>query len=533
LLSVIAARRPHAAALHVARDISTITYGALDAAVSALAGGLASAGLRAGDRALVMLHPGPGLVTAAFALLRMGAVPVLVDPGLGIARMLSCIEGAAPRGMIGVPALHAARLVRSRAFRSVEVAVSSSPFPGTHGLGALMRVRSAPPRTDDLRLDDVAMIAFTTGSTGEPKGVCYSHRTLHAQVRSFAEVAAIGEGCVQLALLPLMAILGPGLGCATVVPELSTRHPAAIDPVKILATIRRYHVTHAFGSPTPWGILAAHCEAVGATLPSLRRVILGGAPVSAALVARLQRLVGAAGEVRVAYGATEAVPLSQAPGDEVIEAATRAPGRGTLVGRAASGVEMRVVRVVDGPIAAMGEGVLAPRGEIGEVVVRSGVVTPAYFERPDADRLAKIPDEGGPWHRMGDLGWLDDDGRLWFCGRKADRVETASGTLHTACVEPAFEAHPDVARAALVGVGARPRQRPVLVVEPAQGRARGAAARAALAGSLRAIGEAHAARTGTPAVRDVLFHHGLPLDVRHDAKILRHELVAWAERRTA
>jgi acyl-CoA synthetase (AMP-forming)/AMP-acid ligase II len=190
------------------------------------------------------------------------------------------------------------------------------------------------------------------------------------------------------------------------------------------------------------------------------------------------------------------------------------------------------VRVLDGPITAMQQDLLVPAGEVGEVVVRSGVVSPAYFHRPDADRLAKIPDEDGAWHRMGDLGRLDDEGRLWFCGRKADRIEAKEGALYTTCVEPAFEAHPEVARAAVVGVGARPRQRPVLVVEPAAGRfPRTASARADLTEALRVLGDLHAKKTGSVPVRDVLFHRALPLDVRHNAKILRHELVAWAARR--
>ncbi len=531
-LARAASQRPDAPALHVARDGTVTSFGELDAAARRLAAGFEAAGLRRGDRVLVVLHVGVRLIATTFALLRLGAVPVFVDPGLGRRHLFACIRGAAPRGMIGIRLAHLVRALFPAPFRSVRVAVSEGLWPGALTLSTLLEGEAAPSEAGASGLDDVALVAFTTGSTGEPKGVCYSHRTLHALLAAFVDLAGVGEGDVHLALLPLLAILGPGLGCATVLPEMDPRRPAALDPARLLATIRRYRVTLGFGSPTPWTLLAAHCERVGATLPSVRRALVGGAPVSTALVARLQRLLGPGGEVQVPYGATEAVPLTCATGAELAAVARAPAGQGTLVGRPLRGAELRLVRVIEGPIAAMSDDVLAPPGEVGEVAVRGGVVTPCYHDRPDADRLAKIPDEGGAWHRMGDLGRLDDEGRLWFCGRKADRVEVGAGILYTTCVEPAFEAHPWVARAALVGVGARPTQRPVLVVEPAPGRfPRTASARGELTEALRALGAAHAASTGGAPVTDVLFRDALPLDVRHNAKILRHELVSWAEQR--
>jgi acyl-CoA synthetase (AMP-forming)/AMP-acid ligase II len=470
-----------------------------------------------------MLRPGVAFVATAFALLRLGAVPVFADPGLGRRHLLPCIAAAAPRGMIAVPLLHAVRAVRPGPFRAVRFAVSSGFWPGALALSTLAATPREPPPPAEALLDDTAIIAFTTGSTGEPKGVCFSHRVLHAQVRALVELARVRPDDVQLALLPLFAILGPGLGCASVLPDMDASRPAAVDPRKLVAAIERYGVSFGFGSPTPWRVLADHCEERGIRLHRLSRVLVGGAPVSASFVERVQAVLGPGGAVEVVYGATEALPITSAGGAEVIAAASGPTGRGALVGRSVGGAEVRVVRIADRPIAAMGEDVLAPAGEVGEIAVRGEVVTPSYFERPDADALARIPDEGGAWHRMGDLGHLDAEGRLWFSGRKADRVETGAGALYTARVEPAFEAHPRVARAAIVGLGARPRQRPVLVVEPRRGAfPRTASARAAFTAELRALDAA-------TAVQDVLFRRALPLDVRHNAKILRHELVPWAE----
>jgi acyl-CoA synthetase (AMP-forming)/AMP-acid ligase II len=522
----MAGERPQAPALHVAAGGgSTTSFAELEDLSARLAAGLSAMGLGAGDRALVMLRPGVHFVATAFALLRLGVVPVFADPGLGRRHLLPAIAAAAPRGMIAVPLLHAVRAVRPRPFSAVRVAVSAGFWPGARSLTALAATPGGAPPPAPAAPDDTAIIAFTTGSTGEPKGVCFSHRVLHAQVRALVELGRIRQDDVQLALLPLLAILGPGLGCASVLPDMDASRPATVDPAKLAAAIERYGVTLGFGSPTPWRVLADHCATRGIRLPRLSRVLVGGAPVPASLVERLRPVLGAGSAVEVVYGATEALPISSVEGGDLSAAAGSPGGRGALVGRPVGGAEVRVLRIVDGPIAAMAEDVLAPAGEVGEIAVRGEVVTPSYFERPDADALARIPDEGGAWHRMGDLGRLDAEGRLWFCGRKADRVETGAGALYTACVEPAFEAHPRVARAAILGLGARPRQRPALVVEPRRGAfPRTASARAAFAAELRALDAA-------PAVEDVLFRRALPLDVRHNAKILRHELVPWAEAR--
>ena len=169
-----------------------------------------------------------------------------------------------------------------------------------------------------------------------------------------------------------------------------------------------------------------------------------------------------------------------------------------------------------------------PGGATGEIAVHGANVTREYFRRPEATRLAKVPVTPGSadvWHRMGDVGHLDEQGRLWFCGRMAHRVETAAGTLFTIPCEAIFNAHPRVRRSALVGVGARGAQRPVIVVELRRGDDREALDR--LTAELLALGARHAHTAG---IRDVLYHRAFPVDVRHNAKIRREDLAVWAAR---
>jgi len=233
--------------------------------------------------------------------------------------------------------------------------------------------------------------------------------------------------------------------------------------------------------------------------------------VQSRIVARLRPALPPGCRLFTPYGATEALPVACITDQELAEtAAGTARGQGVCVGRPVGDLDVRIIAVADGPVGAAAP---LPPGQIGEICVRGPVASRAYFEKPEATRLAKIEDSGGFWHRMGDLGRFDDQGRLWFCGRKSQRVVPAAGgaTLYTACVEGVLDAHPAVRRSALV----RARGDAAVVVELEPGRKADAALRAELAAL-------------TP-VKTVLFHPSLPVDARHNAKIQREKLGLWAE----
>ncbi|MBE2214821.1 MAG: AMP-binding protein, partial [Opitutaceae bacterium] len=370
------------------------------------------------------------------------------------------------------------------------------------------------------RADELAAVLFTSGSTGAPKGVCYAHGMFEAQVRLIRDAYGIQPGEVDLPMLPVFALFNPALGMTTVVPEMNPSRPAAVDPAKIVQAIRQCGVTNSFGSPVLWRKITDHCLHERITLPGLRRVLSAGAPVPPALMADFRKIAPRAA-MHSPYGATEALPLSTISDREVLEFAAplTARGHGTCVGRPIPGVEVRIIAITDEPISSMAAARELPRGEIGEIIVRSASVTLTYDLLPDATAAAKIPDTPLAWHRMGDTGYLDADGRLWFCGRKAERVETATGPCFTDRCEPVFNQHPRVARTALIGLGPRGRQEPALIIEPTPGAwPRGAAARAAFAAELRALGRAGET---TREIRRFFFHKRFPVDVRHNAKIHR------------
>ena len=538
-LASMAERQPSQPALKVPRgrtragdiDYLTLSFAELDAEVSAWVDRLGRAGVQRGDRTLVMVRQGLPLIASAFALFRLGAVPVIIDPGMGLKNFLACVARSRPRALVGIPLAQLVSRFFRRPFKTVDVRISASP-----ALTARLTRAGAPRATSDAQLaksaaTDLAAVLFTSGSTGAPKGVCYEHGMFEAQVRLIRETFGIEPGEIDLPMLPIFALFNPALGMTTVVPEIDPRRPAAVDPRKIVQAIRQEKITNSFGSPTLWRKIGAHCIEHGITLPTLRRVLCAGAPVPSALWTDSRRWL-TAGELHSPYGATESLPVSTISASEQCHimydtgSGPPAPGRGACVGRPVKEMEVKIVAITDEPVATLAEARELPPGEIGEIVVRGPVVTRTYDAAPEATRLAKIQDvaSGGVWHRLGDCGYRDADGRIWFCGRKAERVQTATGVLFTEPCEQIFRTHPRVQRCALIGLGVPGRQRPAIVVEIAL---TNSAQSRALAHELRLLAREHAITAG---ISLFYFRPKFPVDVRHNAKIHRLTLARWAEK---
>lgn len=587
-----AAEQPTTAALKIPRsrtragsiDYLTLSFAELDAEVAAWRATLRAQRVQPADRVLVMVRQGLPLVAAAFALFSHGAVPIVIDPGMGLKSFLSCVERSRPRVLLGIPFARLISRVFHRPFRTIEqrVPASGSPLARLTRPGPTSALTAASQSTGKdepifRSATDLAAILFTSGSTGAPKGVCYEHGMFEAQVRLIQSTYQIQPGEIDLPMLPIFALFNPALGMTTVVPEIDPSRPGAVDPAKIVQAIRQENVTNSFGSPTLWNKIADHCIQDGMTLPSLKRVLCAGAPVPTALWEKSRRFLGH-GQLHSPYGATEALPVSSISAAEVAALAgklsvpkTQGPNltgtvysdygstvRGTCVGRPVSEMQVKIIALHDGPIATLEEAEELPPGQIGEIIVSGPVVTKHYDALPEATAAAKIqtpnlklqipsgaaaaPDfldtcplplvtsptaasaAVGVWHRMGDCGYLDGEGRLWFCGRKAERVETTEGCLYTEPCEQVFRSEAGVARCALIGLGERPAQIPAIVIQP-EDPSLSSSSQKSLARRLRERAAAHPA---TRAITRFYFHSNFPVDVRHNAKIHRLTLAKWA-----
>lgn len=551
-----------------------VTFRQLDRDSDRIAGGLARIGARPGTRLALLVRPGIDFVSLVFGMLKAGTVAILIDPGMGRRNLIGCLAEAEPEGFVAIPLVHAVRsLLRHRFPKTrLNVTVGRRWFWGGVTLDELRgttnsREPTAPAPSENgphssplsegegtvaVGADDPAAIIFTTGSTGPPKGVLYTHGTFDSQVDQIRDFYDIRPGEIDLPCFPLFGLFNCAMGVTAVIPDMDPSRPALVDPAKIIEAATDWSATQAFGSPAIWDRVGRYCEARGVRLPTIRRVLSAGAPIPAEVLRRIKACIHSEGDVHTPYGATEALPVasnsaSEVCGVGVVEgdspifalrklgqspggtAAQTRLGAGVCVGRRFSGVRWKVIRVVDGPIRSLAEAEELPAGQIGELIVAGPMVTRQYVTRVEWNALAKIADGPDVWHRMGDSGYLDAEDRFWFCGRVAHRVLTTAGPMYPVRCEAIFNQHPDVRRSALVGVGPAGRQRPVILIEPHQGRMpKSQQAQAALLEGIRQLG---AANPLTKDIADFLLHPAFPVDIRHNAKIFREKLAVWAGKR--
>jgi len=535
-----ARQQPGAIAIHYPRTgvfrkqtYLSCTYQELEELSNSYAHGLTAYGIGPGVRTALMLTPGLDFFAVFFALFKAGAVPVLIDPGIGMKPLKQCLAEAAPKAFIGVTRAHLARKVLGWAKESCELLVTAGPTLGLGGIN-LVKLRemgesSGGEIMHNAKPEDMAAILFTSGSTGLPKGVVYRHRHFNAQVGMLKNAFGIKPGEVSLPTFPPFALFDPALGMTTIVPDMDPTRPAQADPAKLVDAIERFRVTNIFGSPALLDTLSRYCVDQGIRLDSVTRVISAGAAVPVRTIRRMQQSLYRDANVHTPYGATECLPVSSISAaqldDRLVERIES--GDGVCVGHPIEPNRVRIIKISDIAITDSSETTEMPFGMAGEIVVTGPTCTDTYWQRDADTAMAKFTDERGAiWHRMGDVGILDGEGRLWYCGRVSQRIDTGQETLFADQCEAIFNQHPDLRRSAVVGVGTRGRQVPVLCIE--------------LKGKLSAVdnervhfdllqlAQAHAI---TRSIRTVLVHPGFPVDIRHNSKIGREELAKWAEQK--
>jgi len=502
------------------------TFRDLNSRIQQYQRGLQELGLKPGDKVLMLVPPGSEFLALAYAVMGRGAVPVFVDPGIGKEKMMRCIADASPDAMIGTPRAQLLRLAKKKLFPSLKFSVTTTDFPFSpfSDLSLLRRFSPAPlPQAPGC---GTALIAFTSGATGTPKGVIFTDEMIKEELRIFSEEFAFQPGTRDLPLLPIFSLFNLALGVCSVFPPMNPAEPLNVDPEKILKIIDDLGVASSFGSPTLWGKISEYCVRRSATFPSMRRILMAGAPVSEQVLSRVQGIIPQ-GVAATPYGATEALPVTAVRASEILgrERVLASTGEeGTFVGRPVKGVTVKIIRISDGPIHEISDAEELPPQEIGEIIVSGANVSTAYLGRPDANKQGKITDGPTVWHRMGDVGYLDSDGKLYFCGRKAHMVRTADRTYYSIPVERVFNQHPHVKRSALVslnnrGVG--------LVIEPyPHAFPQSEVERSKF---VKELNELQQSSDITSGIASFFFHHSFPVDSRHNAKIYRDKLGEWAE----
>ncbi|HBT75497.1 MAG TPA: peptide synthase [Planctomycetaceae bacterium] len=530
------------------RRYKTVTFARLNAESDEIARALAHSGVMPGMRLVLMVRQGIDFITLFYGILKAGAVVVLIDPGMGMRRMIDCLADAEPDGFIAIPAVHAVRCFFRKRFLKARFHLTAGPrwFWGGLSLQAIRKQPYGGPFLIPTGPDAPAAIIFTSGSTGTPKGVLYTHRVFDTQVHEVAERFGIEPGGIDLAGFPFFGLFNAAMGTTAVIPEMDPTRPAKVDPEMFLEIADDWHITQSFGSPALWNRVCSYCERHGRKFATLKRCILAGAPISPVLLERVTKILADGGEAYTPYGATEALPVAAIGAADVLgeTAARTREGEGICVGKRFGGIAWKIIRIVDEPIASLDQIHELPPGEIGELIVSGPQVTRRYVTgEDDANARAKIPEttpitetpitEGdgerdsnqtGVWHRMGDVGYLDEQDRFWFCGRKGHRVETTEGPLYSIPCEAIFNRHPKVYRSALAGASQEGTLFciPWVFIEPYPGDfPKNGKERLRLIDELRELARASPLTSG---IEHLTLLRRFPVDVRHNAKINREKL---------
>lgn len=499
----------------------TVSWAMLARRVDELAAGLAQSGVRRGDRVALLVPPGADLTAVLYACLRIGAVIVVADAGLGIRGLHRAVRGAGPQHVIGIPRALAA--ARALGWPGQRIAAGPLDRVTARALGVELSLRDVARRGRGAELppapgpDDEAAVLFTSGSTGPAKGVVYSFGQL-ARIRDLlAETYDVGPGTRLVAAFAPFALFGPALGAVSAVPDMDVTAPRTLSARTLAEAVAAVEATTVFASPAALAAVLASADELSpasrAALGGVRTLLSAGAPVPVPLLRQLQDLLPAA-SLHTPYGMTEALPVTDVTLEEIEKAGQ---GEGVCVGRPVAGVEVAIAPLT---ATATAPGPLTDEvGISGEIAVRGEHVKRGYDQLWLAQQ-ASARDAG--WHRTGDVGHLDADGRLWVEGRLAHVLTTADGPLPPVGVEQRVETAEGVARAALVGVGPIGAQRAVVVAETTPHATSAGVAPVELADRVRAA-------AGVDVVA-VLVVPALPTDIRHNSKIERTRVARWAGR---
>ncbi|MGI6400984.1 MAG: fatty acid CoA ligase family protein [Thermoguttaceae bacterium] len=532
------------------REYKTVTFAELDRDSDQIAAGLQKKGVTPQMRLVLMVRQGIDFITLVFALYKLGATLVLIDPGMGVRRMLACLKEANPDGFVGIPEAQYARILYRRWFPNAKynLIVGKSLFLCGLTLDKLRKGPFIKPEDPKTRLDDPAAIIFTSGSTGVAKGVLYTYRMFKTQVEEITKRLNIKPGAVDLVGFPFFGLFDAGMGMTAVIPDMDTTKPGSVNPELFLEAANDWKITQAFGSPALWNRVARYCLKNNLKIETLKSTAIAGAPVSFELLRNLRKILPDDANIVTPYGATESLPLASIESREVLEETSLATrqGKGVCVGKFFDPpLEHKIIPVTDEPIPRLADVEELPDGQIGELLVSGPQCSPRYVTRVEANALTLIEGENGQiWRRVGDVGYFDDRDRFWFCGRKSHRVETPHGPMFSIPCEAISNESPKVFRSALVGVPLsrdfkEPKdvdkraqkfrsiwKEPAMVVEPE------------LDAQLKTSDEEEKLKREvlqllkksplTSSIDKVFICKNLPVDVRHNAKINRELLSEWA-----
>jgi acyl-CoA synthetase (AMP-forming)/AMP-acid ligase II len=507
-----------------AYDYTSLSFRELDILSNKFSTQLEKLGLKRGDKTLLFLKPSLDFSAMTFALFKLGVVPVFIDPGMGRANLLKCIKEAKPVALIAEKEVHLISLFFPRIFKSIKFKITN----GNRSWGRMLKIskmkkeKTQTFKSVNFEANDTAAILFTSGGTGAPKGVVYSHSIFDQQTIILRDLYQLTDKDIDLPGFPLFSLFTIAMGMTSCIPDMDPSKPGTCDPKKLYQNIIDQNPTFVAGSPAIWERVADYCIENGLKLPSIKYVVMFGAPVSVIIHKKFKSILPN-GTTYTPYGATEALPVSNISGNFILQhtAAATENGKGTCIGMPAPGTAIKIIHISDEIIETISAAKILAQNEIGEIIVSGPTVTKEYLDLPEKTREAKIYDGEKIWHRMGDMGFIDREGKLWFLGRKSHRVETSAGLMTPISCEAIFNKHPLVRRSALIGLGVLGKQIPAIVIERKDGQFLSGKERSIFESELLLLAKKY---PHTEMIQKIFLSKHFPVDVRHNIKIDRTKL---------
>jgi acyl-CoA synthetase (AMP-forming)/AMP-acid ligase II len=472
LLTEQAQIRPHQPAIidFPQRKRRVLTFVELEQAATHSAGLFQQSGLQVGDVVLIFQPMSAELYIALAGIFRLGLVAMFIDPGQGLRHIAQCCASQPPKAVLASNIVHRL-LALSPTLRRIplkfaveELAVQAKSVPKFAPLGRRAwqthRQTVQHPHYFSAQASDPALLTFTSGSTGHPKAALRSHDFLMSQHQVIAECLALTTGSVSLATMPIVLLSNLAQGITSVIPAGDLRSPGKTDPALLATLIQAENVSSTVASPALLERLADYCQTQQQTLPSLCKIFIGGAPVFPKTLQRLQQVASHA-EIVTIYGSTEAEPMAKIAFNQVQMADVQAmlAGGGVLVGVPVPAIRLAILPDRWGkPLLPMSQSefecLQCSRGVVGEIVVSGAHVLSGYLHgKGDAESKFRV--NGSSWHRTGDAGYLDGQGRLWLMGRCSARLQDERGKTYPFAVECALSQLPAVQRSAFLSHNAR------------------------------------------------------------------------------
>lgn len=510
-------------------DYVFYSFSELNSKIHGLAYFLRYNGVKSQDKVLLFVKPSLDFSSLVFALFKIGAIPILIDPGMGKSNLLKSIEQVKPKILIAEPIVFLLKHFYGKAFSSVQISFSVGIK-----LSADFSLKDCPfdPDCDypahENSENDMVAILFTSGGTGIPKGVVYTQKIFETQIEKLKEMFSLTTHDVDCPGFPLFSLFTIAMGMTSCIPDMNPSKPAKANPKKLVKNIIDSEATFVAGSPAIWERVGLYCYENKIQLPSVKYLVMFGAPVSVRLHDLFKNILPH-GTTYTPYGATESLPVACISGKEVLEktADLTKKGSGTCVGIPVNGTKVLIYETSDIPEVQFNPRKKKANGEVGEILVQGDVVTREYFQMPAETTLAKIKDGDLFWHRIGDVGHLDDKGQLWFCGRKTHRVEsTKFGTLYPIPCEAIFNEHHEVKRSALIALRRGSEIVPAIMVERHDHLM--SMYHLKMTKFKNELRELALKQEHTKMIQDFFLYDYFPVDVRHNIKIDRLALSKWA-----